>query len=188
VNRRASQNKTPVNIRNVTVSQPTKFQRTVEGLFDIVTNGIAPNIGVFNFSLNDLPNSSEFTVLFDQYKIEEIEIEWTPEYTELTDAALVSNAVNVFFNTAIDPAGNTPVSVDDVLQYRSLSSTPITKCHKRRFVPAVLMDNIIPASCYIACSSPSTNLWGVVYAIPPTGIAMTFRSRVKYYLSMAQCR
>lgn len=170
------------------VSQPSKFTRTVEGLFDITTNGIAANFGVFNFSLNDLPNSAEFTVLFDQYKIEQIEIEWTPEYTELTDAALVSNAVNVFLNSAIDPAGNTPTSVDDVLQYRSLHSTSITKPHKRTFVPAVLMDGIIPASCYISCASPSTNLWGVVYGIPPTGVAMTFRSRVKYHLSMALCR
>lgn len=146
------------------------------------------NIGVFNFSLNDLPNYTEFTALFDLYKIERIEIEWTPEYTELTDAAPVSNAVNVYFNSAIDPAGNTPASVDDVLQYRSLQSTSITKMHKRDFVPAYLMDGVIPASTYISCASPSINLYGLVYGIPATGVAMTFRSRAKFYLSMAQSR
>ena len=146
------------------------------------------NFGVFNFSLNDLPNYTEFTALFDLYKIERIEIEWTPEYTELTDASVLSSALNVYFNSAIDPAGNTPASVDDVLQYRSLQSTPITKMHKRDFVPAYLMDGIIPTSTYISCASPSSNLYGLVYAIPATGVAMTFRSRVKYYLSMAQSR
>lgn len=188
VNRRASQNKSPMNIRNPLVSSPIKFQRTVEGAFDITTTGIVPNVGVFNFSLNDLPNYTEFTALFDLYKIELIEIEWTPEYTELTDAALVSNAVNCYFNTAIDPAGNLPVSVDDVLQYRSLHSTSITRLHKRTFVPSFLMDGIIPASTYISCASPSSNLYGIVYGIPATGIAMTFRSRVKYHLSLAQSR
>lgn len=143
---------------------------------------------MFNFSLNDLPSYTEFTSLFDLYKIELIEIEWTPEYTELTDASLASNAVNVYFNTAIDPVGNTPASVDDVLQYRSLHSTMITKRHKRTFVPAYLMDGIVPSSCYISSTSPSSNLWGVVYGIPPTGVAMTFRSRVKFHLSMAQSK
>lgn len=167
---------------------PIKFQRTVEGAFDITTTGLVANFGVFNFSLNDLPNYTEFTGLFDLYKIERIEIEWTPEYTELTDASLASNAVNVYFNTAIDPAGNTPSSVDDVLQYRSLHSTSITKHHKRDFVPAYLMDGIVPTSCYISCASPSSNLYGIVYGIPVTGVAMVFRSRAKFHLSMAQSR
>ena len=129
--RRVSRNKSPQNIGNPTQVTPIKFERTVEGLFDIANTGLAPSVGVFNFSLNDLPNYTEFTALFDLYKIERIEIEWTPEYTELTDASLASNAVNVYFNTAIDPAGNTPAAVDDVLQYRTLHSTMITKRHKR---------------------------------------------------------
>jgi len=188
VNRRASQNKSPINIGNPTAVTPMKFQRTVEGAFDIVTNGLIANVGTFNFSLNDLPNYTEFTGLFDLYKIERIEIEWTPEYTELTDAAPVSNAVNVYFNTAIDPAGNAVAAVDDVLQYRTLHSTAITRMHKRDFVPAILLDGIVPASCYISCASPSSNLYGIVYGIPATGVAMTFRSRAKFHLSMAQSR
>lgn len=186
--RRVTRNKSPPNIGNPTQSTPIKIQRTVEGLFDINNTGLSPTVGVFNFSLNDLPNYAEFTALFDLYKIELIEIEWTPEYTELTDASLASNAVNVYFNSAIDPAGNTPSAVDDVLQYRSLHSTMITKRHKRTFVPSYLMDGIVPASCYISSASPSSNLWGIVYGIPATGVAMTFRSRVKYHLSLAQAK
>lgn len=188
VSRRASQNKSPNAIKNPELNQVVKFVRTVEGAFDIITTGLVANVGIFNFSLNDLPNYTEFTALFDLYKIEQIEIEWTPEYTELTDAAPVSNAVNVYFNSAIDPAGNTPASVDDVLQYRSLHSTSITKHHKRMFVPAYLADGILPVSSYISCASPSTNLYGIVYGIPATGVAMTFRSRARFHLSMAQSR
>lgn len=188
VNRRASQNKSPNTIKNPELNQVVKFVRTVEGAFDITTTGLVSNFGVFNFSLNDIPNYTEFTTLFDLYKIEAVEIEWIPEYTELTDAALVSNAVNVYFNSAIDPAGNTPASVDDVLQYRTLHSTSITKQHKRRFVPAYLADGILPVSSYISCASPATNMYGLVYGVPVTGVAMTFRSRARYHLSMAQAR
>lgn len=145
-------------------------------------------MGTFNFSLVDVPNSTEFTTLFDTYKIERIEIEWYPEYTELTDAALVSNAVNVQLNTAIDPSGYSPATVSDVLQYRTLHSTGITKQHKRSFIPAYLMDGIVPVSAYISTQSPSTNWFGVLYGVVPTGVAMTFRSRVKFFLSLALSR
>lgn len=188
VRRRASQNKSPINIGNPTAVTPLKFERTVEAAFDINCDGINPSVGIFNFSLNDLPSYTEFTVLFDLYKIERIEIEWYPEYTELSDAGLTSNAVNVQFNTAIDPAGNTPSVYTDVLQYRTLHSTGISKRHKRDFVPAYLLDGIVPAACYISTSSPSSNLWGVVYGVPATGTAMVFRSRAKFYLSMAQSK
>ena len=69
--------------------------RVVEGMYDIMADGINPSLGVFNFSLNDLPGYTDFTALFDQYKIDRIEIEWCPEYTELTDA-ITNTSINLF--------------------------------------------------------------------------------------------
>lgn len=175
-------------MRIPTQVSPIKFQRTVEGAYDIVCDGINPSLGTFNFSLNDLPSYTEFTALFDLYKIERIEIEWYPEYTVLSDGGVTSPAVNVQLNTAIDPAGNSVAAVTDVLQYRTLHATGISKTHKRDFVPAYLMDGVSPCACYISTGSPSSNLWGVVYGVLPTGTAMTFRSRAKFYLSMAQSK
>lgn len=188
VNRRASQKKSPEKQHTPLIHNPMKFVRSVEGQYDIVCDGINPSVGSINFSLNDLPNFAEFTSLFSMYKVEEVEIEWYPEYTELSDAALVSNAVNEQFNTAIDHLGYTITAVNDVLQYRTLHSTGITKPHKRRFVPAYLMDTLSPVSCYLSCQSASTNLYGIAFGIPPTGVPMTFRSRCRFYLSFAQPR
>lgn len=165
-----------------------RFERTVEGLFDVTTDGVNPSITNMNFSLNDLPNSTEFTGLYDLYRIEKVEIEWTPEYTELTDAALVSNAVNVYFNSVVDQAGIGITTVNDALQFKTLKTTSITKKHKRAFVPSVLMNGIAPCSCWLTSSSPSTNLYGVSVGISPTGTAMVFRSRVKYYLAFNNSR
>ncbi len=187
--RRVSQNKSPlVNIQTPIQSRPLKFERTVEDLYNITCDGINPSVGNFNFSLNDLPNFAEFTALFDLYRIDEIEIEWYPEYTVLSDGGVTSPAINVQMNTAIDPAGNTISAVNDVLQFRSLHSTGISKQHKRRFTPSYLMDGITPTKCYISCASPSSNLWGIAYGVLPTGTAMTFRSRARFYLSLAQSR
>lgn len=188
-NRRVSQNKSPIiKISAPIQATPLKFERTVEGAYDIVCDGINPSLGSFNFSLNDLPSYTEFTSLFDLYKIERIEIEWYPEYTVLSDGGVTSPAVNVQLNTAIDPVGNTPAAVTDVLQYRTLHATGISKRHKRDFVPAYLLDGISPAACYLSTASPSSNLWGIVYGVSPTGTAMTFRSRAKFHLSLAQSR
>lgn len=160
----------------------------MEALYDINCDGINPAFGVFDFSLNDLPSSTDFTNLFALYKIERIEIEWYPEYTVLSDGGVTSPAVNVLLNTAIDPSGRTPSQVSDVQQYRTLHSTGISKTHKRDFVPAVLIDGIAPMSTYLSTASPSTNWWGVVYGVLPTGTAMRFRSRAKFHLSLAQSR
>lgn len=167
---------------------PLKFQRTVEDAFNIVCDGINPSVGTFNFSLNDLPNYTEFTALFDMYKIDKIEIEFYPEYTVLSDGGVTSPAIDVQLNTAIDPTGQSITAVSDVLQYSTLVATGISKNHKRTFVPSYLMDGILPCACYISTASPSSNLWGLAFGVAPTGTAMTFRSRAKFFLSLALSR
>lgn len=158
--------------------------RRVEDQFNIVCDGINPSVGIINFSLNDLPSFAEFTALFQMYRIDEVEIQWRPEYTELTDAALVSNAVNVCLNTSVSAIGNTPVTVNDVLQNSNCSSTSITQKHNVRLRPAVLMDGTSPCYCFVSSLSPSINWWGVQYGVAPTGVAMTFRSTAVYKLSL----
>lgn len=187
--RRVSQNKAPLpNISAPIQAKPLKFERTVEDAYNIICDGINPSVGSFNFSLNDLPSYTEFTGLFDLYRIDEIEIEWYPEYTVLSDGGVTSPAVNVQLNTAIDPAGNTPIVVTDVLQYRTLHATGISKSHKRRFVPSYLLDGISPCKCYLSCASPSSNHWGIAYGVSPTGTPMTLRSRARFFLSLALSR
>ena len=116
MNRRARQDKTPVSsqtgiVMRCPVYRPVyKFSRVVEGVYDIPTNGI------FDFRLDILPAYTDFISLFDMYRITSIEVCYQPEYTELTEAALVSNAVNVYFNTAIDIAdASAPANVDEVV-------------------------------------------------------------------------
>jgi len=182
VNRRASQKKSPENKNNA--QRPFKFVRTIDGQYDIVCDGINPSVGSINFSLSDVPNASEFTALFDQYKIERVDIEWYPEYTVLSDSGLASNAVNKTVNTAFDPVGYTITTVADVLQYSTLSTTDVVSKHKRSIKPCYLVDNVLPMCEFVTCQSPALNWYGIAFGITPTGIAMTFRSRATFYLSM----
>lgn len=165
-----------------------KFTRTVEGVFDVTTDGINPALVGQTYRLNQLPNSTDFTNLFDMFRIAKIEVEWYPEYTELTDAAPLSNAVNVRFNSAIDPTdGSAPSSVNDLLEYSTLKSTGVTKVHKLSFVPSILMSGT-PCSCMVPSSAPATPHYAVKIAVQPTGVAMVFRSRAKFYLECANVK
>lgn len=108
------------------------FSRTLTGLFDINCTGIAPSLGVLVFTLDQLPAYTDYTNLFQSYRLLRVKITWRPEYTELTDAALVSNAVNVTFNSAIDQTSpSSPATVDEVLEYQNCLTTGITKTHTR---------------------------------------------------------
>ena len=162
-----------------------KICRRVELLFDVVCDGINPSLGTFNFSLNDLPNYTDFTNLFQLYRLDEIDIQWRPEYTELTDAALVSNAVNVGFNSCLNIINSSVTSVTDVLQNNMCSTTPINRIHRQRFRPMLLMDGSMPCACHVTTQSPSLNWYGISYGIQPTGIAMTFRSTAVYKVTLS---
>lgn len=163
-----------------------KYTRQILNLYDVVNDGINPSFYAFAFTLGNLPNSSDFANLYDLFRITKVEIDWVPEYTELTDAALVSNAVNVRFSTAVDISDNSaPTSVDQLMQYQNVKSTGITKPHSRVFEPAVLMSGQIPCSCMVPTSFGATQFLGIKVAVPPCGVAMTFRSRVKVHLECA---
>lgn len=177
----------PVNL----VKQPTLYPRIVvtrliqSGTYDQINNGITATLAVINFSLNDVPGYTELTAMYQTYCIEQVELWFRPEYTELTDASALSNSVNVDFYSAIDLVDSSaPVNVDAVCEYQSCAHTSITKDHYRKIRPNYLIDGIAPACGLISTASPSTNWYGLKVAIPPCGVAMTFRAVAKFKIAL----
>ncbi len=173
------------------ISQPrlaptVAVARTVEGLYDVTTDGVNPTLVGFNFSLSDVPGFSEMTALFQTYCIEKIQLWWRPEYTVLSDASALSNSQNVEFNSAIDLTSSTaPSSVNSLLEYQSVAHTSIVQTHFRTLRPAYSMDGVAPTCARLSVAVPSTDWNGIKIGINPTGIAMTFRSVAKFYISLS---
>jgi hypothetical protein len=171
---------------NTLASQPNLYPticltRIVTGLFDVVNDGISPSLYAFNFTLTQVPQYTELTALYQTYCIEQVEVWFRPEYTELTDASALSNAVNVELCSAIDTVdGTTPTSISDVQAYQSVAHTGITFNHYRKIKPSYLMDNVAPTCTRVTTASPNLRWYGLKVAVPPCGTAMTFRSTVKY--------
>lgn len=191
--RRVTQNKSPTNgeqtgqFMKSPVFRPVyKFQRSFELDGNVVCDGINPVLVGTSYLLSQLPSYTDFTKLFDMYRITKIEVQFYPEYTELTDAAPVSNAVNVLFNSAVDISDNSaPLSVNALLEYQQVKATGITKVHTTSWIPTMKMGGVVPCMCWLPTANPSEPHYGLKIAIPPTGVSMTFRCKVKYWLECA---
>jgi hypothetical protein len=175
---------------NTIISQPAAYPsicvtRLVESsAYNVVTDGINPSLYAFDFYLSLVPGYTEFTNMFQTYCIEEIQFWLRPEYTVLSDSSALSNAVNVDLNSAIDLTNSTaPTAVNDVLEYQNAAHTSITQTHFRKFRPAWLQDAVAPVCARISTTSPTTKWYGLKVSVPPTGVAMTFRSIVKYKIT-----
>lgn len=95
-----------------------------------------------SFKFTDIPNYSEFTTLFDQYRMNKFVVKLVPEFTgaEPTSTGAYYQLPNVWsvidYDDAVD-AGNNLISL---LQYPNCKMTRGNKIHTRTWTPSNLMD------------------------------------------------
>lgn len=156
----------------------------------IVCNNITDTLGSINFSLNDVPSYTEFTALYDMYKINAVKIIFLPQMTSNISVSSVNNPyANTRFFSCLDFNDSTaPTSIDDVRQYQNAKFTPILKRHKRYLRPKILdSTGYNPVNPWISTASPSVIYYGLKYAIENTnatvGTTFEYSVEVKFYLS-----
>jgi len=149
----------------------------------------------YNYALQYLTSYSEFTALFDQYRIEGIETTFIPTVTEI---GAQSTWTNSFLLTAIDyDDANTYPTLNDALQVATASITPLTKSVTRKFVPRVALAAYsgtfasyaqAPPMQWIDCASPGVQHYGLKTAIPATGLVQSWRVMHRYHLAFRRVR
>ena len=154
-----------------------------------IANTVTTAVG-FNFSLNDLPNYTEFTALYDMYKINAVKISFLPQMNNSVSIGSINNPnASARFFSAIDyNDASTPGSSDELRQYKTCKITPILKKHTRMiYKPKILTTNSFSISPWMATSSPSENYYGLrvfVEAMDSTStLSMTYSVEAKYYLA-----
>lgn len=114
-----------------------------------------------SFSLNDLPTVTDFTALFDMYKIYGIKLSFIPTGNSAILSAVSGNSQAIGFNrfsTTVDYDDVTPpVSEDEILQYNFLKTTAGIKPHKRYFKPKVLTETY--RSALTTAYNPGSSKW-----------------------------
>lgn len=135
----------------------------------IVASTTVDTLGALNFQLSSFVNSSEFTALFDQYRLSYIEV----DFIYVNPASVLAP-----FYTVIDyDDSTTPAAVTDLLQYPTLMHTAPGQEHQRRLSPrfdyaaysgVFTSFAVSNAGDWVDVASPSVQYYGVKYALPAT--------------------
>jgi len=109
-----------------------KYKRSFEAASLVVpANGIAQS--VYSVSLSNIPSPTDFTNLYDMYRISGVLIKFVPVY----DAAL-SSAINKFsLFTVIDYNDLNTITQVQAEEYQNVRQTYSTKVHMRYFKPRI---------------------------------------------------
>lgn len=152
-----------------------------------------------SFGLSDLPNYTEFTNLFDQYKINAIKLTFIPRFTGADINPLgTALAVPRIWSVIDYDDASTLTDQNDAYQYQNCKThmmhKPFSIYLKPKVAAEVYQSTIATGygakRMYIDCSVPSVPHYGVKLYVEPTPYDGQFTVSViaKFYLSMKQVR
>lgn len=181
-------------VRRVGIRQPVQyFKRTLFVKAAYASSAVTDTLFSRKFALSDLANYTEFTSLYDQYKIRAIKFSLIPRVTEADTSQSVPTV-----STCIDFDDNTaPSSIDDMVQYQNFKMTRGNKIHNRYWKPAV--SSMAWNSGVGTAYTVSKNLWidvgssgipyfGIKGCIQQSAVAQTFDLKVDYYMMFKNVR
>lgn len=170
------------------------FKRTLYAKAGRTSSTAADTFFGVQFTLNDVPNATEFTNLYDMYCIKAVKYTLIPRASE-TDTTQQVNP-NIGSVIDYDDAG-APGSIDVMTQYQNFKLTRGNKIHSRYFKPAVAQE--VYGTSLLTGYSAKKNVWldcdNIVvphYAfkgfIQQTSVAVSFDVKIDYYLAFKNVR
>ena len=124
-------------------------------------SGTQPNALTKSFSLNELPNYTDYTNLFDQYRIDRVSVMFFPRTGNVSDSNIqtVSGQGIQLLTTAIDLSGSTTATptIADLLEYGSVEQHLLTKPVTISFQPRIQDANglLLPIGSFVSCENPA---------------------------------
>lgn len=129
------------------------FKRTFEGT--PISSSNTEQLGAYTFQFAQLPNYTEFTTLFDQYKINAIRLRFVPNVSESS----IGSSPIPDFHTVLDYTdGGAPASKNAMLEYPNWKMTRGTATHTRFFYPTSFV-GVLPASGVLTAGDPKRKQW-----------------------------
>lgn len=183
--------------------QPVQFFKRSVYYSGWTANSTTTDIFVNYFgALSVLPNVSEFTSLYDQYRINGIKVTLIPRGNQSdigTASGTVAQSVGVF--SVIDYDDINPLtSLNQAMQYQNLKMTRSHQIHSRYFKPRILNSVLANAGTGAVANAGSTRGWLDVTSdnIPHMGVkfvlqqspnsVQTFDVKIDYFLAFKNVR
>lgn len=188
------------------IRQPVQyFKRSVYFSGNLVTSITADTFISKFFTLNEVPNRSEFTSLYDQYRINGVKITWIPR-GNVADIAPTGTAgvfqgqsTGVFSAIDYDDA-TVPTSINQLNEYQNCKMTRATQMHSRYLKPRINLQGTTNQGTgatgatfntrgWLDCTQDNVPHFGVKYAFQQSvNYAMTYDLKVDYYLAFKNVR
>ncbi len=154
----------------------------------LVSSTLTDTTGSLQFTLGDLPGTTDVTSLFDVYRIVAIEVWIIPRFSTNTDRSFNPGLLG----TAVDYDGGT-ANYDELAQYPNAMISSGLDGHYRSWAPGVLTTTaasnvILTTSPWIDCANTSIAHHGLNYAINTTSLALTFDRIDRYHLEFKRVR
>jgi len=166
-----------------------RFIQTIDAGTVFTTSTVGPTFYSKFFQLADIAQQTSFTALFDQYRIDEIELWFQPQVSITNNAATFVNFYSVIdYDDAAVPTG-----LGQLQQYTNVMVTPISQGHYVRFKPHIAIaayqgafsgfENKGP--CWIDAASPSVQHYGFKAGCNTTASPIiNFNLIIRYHFSM----
>lgn len=172
-----------------------RYSRSYAPATVITTSTTAEAAGVYTFQLSDLPNSADFTNLYDQYRILSVKVTLMPTYTE----AEVSSVADFqgWIVLANDYDDSTANLTSQLLQYQQSKVYPLNRPIEWRVRPkaaAVVYQGGVTsayaahASGWIDCAYPGVIHYGVKWATAITTKVVRFAVICKFNMEFKRVR
>jgi len=172
--------------------KPANIVREIQLSNIVLSTAPTDTFGAYAIRLSDLPSYTELTQTYDDYRIIHVEFSFIPTSDNNYAGSLI---------TAIDYDTNSaPVSVNDLLQYRTAMKTEVGTACVRQLIPKVAdalysgaftSYGLIPMK-WISCDSPGVFHYGLRWAIPgitgQSSNVVTYQVFAKVFLQFRNTR
>lgn len=152
----------PKQIMAQRINQTYTFTRTYQGA-DIIPLYATAAFYSYNFKLSDLPNYTEFSALFDFYRIDKVIVKFFPQVTvgnlgnNLTSTSVLSKVPRIV--SVIDYDDSTALTnLNDAYQYQNMKQGLMTRQHNRVITPKV-STTVYKTAITSGYSVPKTGMW-----------------------------
>lgn len=174
------------------VRQPIQyFKRSVYLSGNILSSTANDVFQALNFTLSQVPSYTDFTTLYDQYRINGIK--WTliprgntAEITAASGASTVFQGQSTGVFSAIDYDDNTaPTSINQLCEYQNMKMTRATQLHSRYLKPRVNTTGITNIGTGVTGPMMNTRGWldCDFINVPHFGLKLALQQAVNYNLT-----
>lgn len=155
----------------------------------ITSTSASTTYGASSFNLSQVPGYTDFTALYDFYKIKAIKLSFVP-WSNVTNGNSGTEHFQRIFTVIDYNDVGIPTAVTDLQQYKSCKWSPNNRIHKRYFKPKTIIDSynelalVLDKQPWVPTTNTTNSYYGIKWAIESQiNLTTLYKIEAKFYLA-----